>query len=132
MVFVGTDIVEIERIKKAAERHPGFWDRVLTPEEKCYCLAQSNSIQSLAGRFAAKEAVLKCLGLGLFRLSWHDVEVSSDSLGCPLLKLNASLEQILTEKKITAISLSISHCRSYAMAVAVGEGGFDRSENDNR
>jgi len=126
MIFVGTDIVEIERIRKAAERHPAFWDRVLTPQEKNYCLTQGNPMQSLAGRFAAKEAVLKCLGLGLFRLSWHDVEVCSDSLGCPEITLNSSLEQVLTEKKIKAISLSISHCQSYAMAVAVGEGGSDR------
>jgi len=131
MVYVGTDIVEIERIRRAAERHPGFWDRVLTSREKDYCLAQGNPVQSLAGRFAAKEAVLKCLGLGLFRVSWHDVEINTDSLGCPLVKLKASLEQISAENKITAISISISHCRSYAMAVAVGEGGL-LNENNNR
>jgi len=125
MIFVGTDIVEIERIRKAAERHPAFWERVLTPQEKAYCLAQGNPIQSLAGRFAAKEAVLKCLGIGLFRLSWHDLEICTDSLGCPMVKLKASLDQILARKNIAAVSLSISHCQSYAMAVAVGEGGSD-------
>lgn len=122
MLYVGTDIIEIERVKQVVERHPAFWDRVLTPQEKEYCQEQSNSIQSLAGRFAAKEAVLKCLGLGLFRLSWQDLEIRSDHLGCPRVSFNASLKKILAEKKITVISLSISHCRSYAMAVAVGKG----------
>ncbi|MDD2212397.1 MAG: holo-ACP synthase [Clostridia bacterium] len=130
MLYVGTDIVEIERIRKAAERHPAFWDRVLTPWEKEYCQGQGNPWQSLAGRFAAKEAVLKCLGLGLFRLSWHDVEIRADHLGCPVVNFKASLKKILAEKKITALSLSISHCRSYAMAVAVGEGGSGSDENN--
>lgn len=126
MIYVGTDIIEIERIRKVVERHPAFWDKVLTPQEKSYCFAQGNPIQSLAGRFTAKEAVLKCLGLGLFRLSWHDLEISTDSLGCPMVELKDSLAQIMARKNITAISLSISHCRSYAMAVAVGEGGSDK------
>ena len=76
MLYVGTDIIEIGRIRKVVERHPQFWDRILTVAEKEYCQAQGNPIQSLAGRFAAKEAVLKCLGLGLFRLSWHDLQMS--------------------------------------------------------
>jgi holo-[acyl-carrier protein] synthase len=122
VLYVGTDIVEIERIGKAVERHPAFWDRILTTQEKEYCQAQGNPIQSLAGRFAAKEAVLKCLGLGLFRLSWHDLEIKSDHLGCPVVNFKASLEKVLAEKRIATVSLSISHCRSYAMAVAIGKG----------
>lgn len=134
MIYVGTDIVEIERIRQVVKRHPAFWDRVLTPQEKSYCQSQGNPVQSLAGRFAAKEAVLKCLGLGLFRLSWQDLEICSDSLGSPVVKLKASLDQVIAKKNIKEISLSISHCKSYAVAVAVavGEEESDKNENNYR
>lgn len=121
MLYVGTDIIEIERIGQVLQRHPQFWERILTKKEKEYCLAQGNPLQSLAGRFAAKEAVLKCLGLGLFRLSWHDLEIGTDSRGCPQVKLGDSLQGILQEKGINTVCLSISHCRAYALAVAVGK-----------
>ncbi len=122
MLYVGTDIIEIKRIKQLAERYPQFWERILTSAEKEYCLSRGNPWESLAGRFAAKEAILKCLGLGLFRLSWHDLIIESDSLGCPRVKFSQALQKILTAKGITEIKISISHCHDYALAVAIGKG----------
>lgn len=121
MLYVGTDIIEIERLRKAVKRHPALWDRILTPREKAYCLEKGNPVQSLAGRFAAKEAVLKCLGLGLSNLSWQDLEILPDQWNCPQVSFQPPLEKILSEKNIAGISLSISHSRCCAIAVAVGE-----------
>lgn len=130
MLYVGTDIIEIERIRKAVQRHPAFWDRILTPREKVYCQKKGNPVQTLAGRFAAKEAVWKCLGLGLRNFSWRDLEILPDQWGCPQVSFKLPLEKILREKNIAAISLSISHSRCCAIAVAVGEVISD--ENNNR
>ncbi len=94
MLYVGTDIIEIKRIKQLAERYPQFWERILTSAERNIVFLGGNPWESLAGRFAAKEAILKCLGLGLFRLSWHDLIIESDSLGCPRVKFSQAITKI--------------------------------------
>lgn len=122
MLYIGTDIIEISRVRKAASRHQAFYDRVLTRREKEYCLAKGDPVPSLAGRFAAKEAVLKCLGLGLRGVSWQDLEIIPDEPGAPRVLFSAALQRVLAEKGIKTVKVSISHSRDYAMAVAVGEG----------
>ncbi len=122
MLYVGTDIIEISRVKAAALRHPAIWERILTPQEKSYCQARSNSYQCLAGRFAAKEAVLKALGLGLRGVSWQDMEILPDEQGQPQVRIYGKLMKRTQELGIRKINLSISHSRNYAMAVAIGEG----------
>lgn len=122
MLYVGTDIIEIKRIRQVVKRHPQFWDRILTPLEKEYCRQKGDGIASLAGRFAAKEAVLKCTGRGLSRLSFRDLEILPDSLGCPQVYFSEKIKDILAERQISSIQISISHCHDYAMAVAIGEG----------
>lgn len=121
MLYIGTDIVEIERVRQAVSRHPALWERILTEREKAYCQGKGNPVQSLAGRFAAKEAVLKCLGIGLRRSSWQDLEVLPDSLGNPLVSFKPALVKVLQEKKMGTVKVSITHSRDYAMAVAIGE-----------
>jgi len=121
VVYIGTDIIEIERIRNAANRHPNFCDRVLTDREKEYYMVKANPFPFLAGRFAAKEAILKCLGCGMRNLSWHDFEIIPDELGSPLVCVNNVIERIMLEKGISTIKVSISHSRDYAMAVAIGE-----------
>lgn len=122
MLFIGTDIVEISRIREAALRHPAMWDKVLTPREKSYCQTKANGYQCLAGRFAAKEAVLKALGLGLSGVSWRDIEILPDEQGQPQVSIYGKLLDRSRELRIKKINLSISHSREYAMAVAIGEG----------
>ncbi|MDD2401078.1 MAG: holo-ACP synthase [Clostridia bacterium] len=130
MIYIGSDIIEIERILKTVARHPALWERVLTEREIKYCKSKGNPIQSFAGRFAAKEAVLKCLGQGLKCLSWHNLEILPDDLGCPQVSFELPLEKIMKAKNIISVNLSISHSRCYAMAVAVGE--VKQSENNIR
>lgn len=118
---VGTDIVEIQRIRTAVFRRPGFWNRILTPGEQRYCQSKRDGIVSLAGRFAAKEAVMKALNAGLGDLAFRDIEILNDAGGVPVLNLNQKLRTRMDQMGLNRIALSISHSRDYAMAVAIGE-----------
>lgn len=129
MLYVGTDIIEIARIKNAAQKNPAFMDRILTAREKEHRPDRGDFAPFLAGRFAAKEAVLKCLGVGLSRLSWHDVEIIPDELGAPQVLFKEAALAILSKKGLKSVKVSISHSRDYAVAVAVGEGNH---EDNNR
>ena len=71
---VGIDLIEIERIRRALERYPGFRDRCFTPAEQAYCDSRANPAESYAGRFAGKEAVGKALGVGV-RFTWKEIEI---------------------------------------------------------
>ena len=122
MLYIGTDIIEISRVRIAAARHPAFYDKILSPREKEYCMGKADPALTLAGRFAAKEAVLKCLGLGLRGLSWRDMEILPDELGAPHVFFSEKLHSVIEGKGIKAVKVSISHSRDYAMAVAIGEG----------
>ena len=117
---VGTDIIEIERIKRSIERHrQHFLDRVFTEKEQEYCLRHRESERHFAGRFAAKEAVVKALGTGFTRgIGWLDIEIENDSSGKPFVKLSSRLQEFFGA---TNLSISISHCRNYAVAFAVHE-----------
>ena len=120
---VGTDIIEVRRIRLAIARHNGFIARVFTPAESEYCLSGGNSTQRFAGRFAAKEAVAKSLGTSL---TWHDVEILADASGKPIVRL---LNQAAALANGGKVMVSISHCRTYAVAYAVAE---DREEDLRR
>ncbi len=110
---IGTDIIEVDRIRKALERRIGFIDRVFTPAEQEYCLANGDQFQRFAGRFAAKESVAKALGTSL---SWQDVEILPGKSGEPIVKLRNRAAEVAGERRIL---ISISHCRSHAVAYAV-------------
>ena len=114
----GTDIVEIERIKKSIERNgETFLNLIYTPEEIAYCESKKNAKYShYAGRFAAKEAIYKavsCLLPERFGISWHNAQVINDENGNPKVEfINIKFD------KIKNIDISISHCRAYAVATA--------------
>lgn len=118
---VGVDIVEIERIEEAMAKRPErLLNRLFTKAEQEYCVAKSNASMYLAGRFAAKEAVLKVLGTGLRNVRWTDIEIVKDELGKPHVGLCGTAEALARQQGIDKILLSISHSRRYAVAQAVG------------
>lgn len=122
IVGVGSDIVEIERIKNACERWPRFGDKIFTRQEWEYC-DSGKSYQSLAGRFAAKEAVLKAMGTGLRGLTWTEVEINNDLAGAPFVTLTGKAAKIAEEKGIKKIFISLAHSNDYAVAHAIASGG---------
>lgn len=118
---LGTDIIEIQRIKKVMERQPSFCRRILTPKENECCQGRKDQSTFVAGRFAAKEAIVKCLGLGVRGFGWQDMDILPDKLGKPCLELSPRLAEIARQRGINKIQVSISHSRDYALAVALGE-----------
>lgn len=116
MVDIGVDIVEIARIRSVYERFgSAFMKKVLTEAETAQCLSKPDPVASLAGRFAAKEAVSKALGSGISHgLGWHSIEVLNDDSGRPV----ATVKGIAHSCRV---SVSISHDRHSAVAMALVE-----------
>ena len=121
VVAHGIDLVECDRLAEIVERHGDrFLRRVFTPRELAYCMGNKRQIEHLAGRFAAKEAVLKVLGTGWRNgISWTDVEVVNDPSGQPRVILAGLCRQIADQQGLSNILISISHVRSHAIASAV-------------
>jgi len=106
------------------ERHGElFINRVFTTQEIQYCQSRKQSTQHYAGRWAAKEAVLKALGTGWRKgISWRDVQVLNDQNGRPEIRLDGGARDICQRLGIERMQISISHCRSHAVAYAIAEG----------
>ena len=121
VIGIGTDIVETLRIAQMIERHGElFINRVYTPHEIDYCSARKASTQHYAGRWAAKEAVLKALGTGWSRgIRWRDIEVQNELGGKPHIKLEGGALEVSRRLGIDEMLISISHCRSHATAYAL-------------
>jgi holo-[acyl-carrier protein] synthase len=121
---IGTDIIECLRIAKMIERHGEiFLTRVYTTHEIEYCTARKASTQHYAGRFAAKEAVLKALGTGWTRgIHWRDIEVRNEMGGKPKIALSGAARELCEKLGITEMHISISHCRTHATAYALAVG----------
>jgi holo-[acyl-carrier protein] synthase len=124
VIGVGTDIIECLRIAQMIERHgEAFVHRVYTPFEVRYCQGRKQSTQHFAGRWAAKEAVLKALGTGWVKgISWRDVEVRNDGGGKPTVQLHGGARQRAEAIGLDRLLISISHCRSHATAYALALG----------
>jgi holo-[acyl-carrier protein] synthase len=106
------------------ERHGElFITRVYTDAEIDYCRARKAATQHFAGRWAAKEAVLKALGTGWRRgISWRDIEITSNRQGGPIVILRGGAREVLERSGIRRTHVSISHTRCYAVAYAIAEG----------
>lgn len=130
IIGIGTDIVECLRIAQMIERHGElFINRVYTPLEIQYCHSRKLATQHFAGRWAAKEAVLKAIGTGWRRgISWRDVEIRNDLGGRPIVALGGGARDVVEQLGITDMLISISHCRSHATAYALAEGPTKKSE----
>ena len=118
---IGTDIVEISRMKKIIERTPLFIEKVFTPGERDYCLSRKQSAQSFATRFAAKEAVLKAFGTGLAAFSWQDIDIVKLESGKPEVLLHGDLAVFAQKIAVKRIRISLSHSGDSAIAMALAE-----------
>jgi len=117
---VGVDLIEIERIRRALDRYPGFRERCFTDAERAYCDSRKNPAQSYAGRFAGKEAVGKALGFGVARaFAWKDIEIVGRPK--PSVRLSGRVHAWAAKANAGHIDLSMSHSRELANAVAVVE-----------
>ena len=121
VIGLGTDIIECLRIAKMIEKHGElFLKRVYTEHEVGYCSSRKAANQHYAGRWAAKEAVLKAMGTGWSRgIRWRDIEVKVEMSGKPNVYLHGTAKEICDELGIADIMISISHCRSHATATAI-------------
>ena len=115
----GCDLAECSRFANAA---PSLLDKILTDQEKAYCLQYAKSSERIAAKFAAKEAVLKALGTGWSQgIHWTDIEIVHDTLGKPQVILKGNALAIAKSQGNFFFHISISHIELFAMAFAIWE-----------
>jgi holo-[acyl-carrier protein] synthase len=130
IVGLGSEIVECLRIGRMIEQHgEQFLNRVYTPREIRYCQSRKHATEYFAGHWAAKEAVLRSMGLaGRSGLDWTDLEVRDEPDGTPKLMMCGAAKDRAQVLKISNILLSIAHCRAYATATAIAVRETEPSE----
>jgi len=121
IVAHGIDLVDFPRIEEMVKRHgERFVNRIFTAAEQAYSQASKNGTEKLAGRFAAKEAILKLMGTGWRgKIAWTDIEIVNTPTGQPEVKLSGEVEKIAKKLGIKHISVSITHTGNFAIASAV-------------
>ncbi len=131
IIGIGTDIIECLRIAQMIERHGEmFINRVYTQHEIEYCSERKAATQHYAGRWAAKEAVLKAIGTGWIKgITWRDVEVANQFGGKPIIHLYGGALDSAKRRGIEEVQISISHCRTHAVAYALALGDTSQLEN---
>ena len=117
----GVDAVDIERFRVSLERTPSMRTRLFTQVELDYVASKADPVPSLAARFAAREAVMKAMGLGLGAFGFHDVWVERADSGLPLLQVTGRAWELAVNRSITAWHLSITHSDLIAIAYVIGE-----------
>jgi holo-[acyl-carrier protein] synthase len=122
IVGLGTDIVEVRRIERMIERHgEAFLQRIFTPAEIGYCQQRRFASEPFAGRWAAKEAVMKVLGTGFIQgTHFQEIEILSEESGRPRVLLHGSTAALAKQLGIDQILVTMSHSREYATATAIG------------
>ena len=128
VVGLGVDIVEVERIERAITRWgEAFIRRIYTPREIERSAAPVVVSARLAARFAAKEAVMKALGVGWCALAWREIEIANDHQGRPMVRLHGAALQIARSRGVVEVQVALSHTHDHAVAnaVALGKGGSE-------
>ena len=116
----GVDLIEISRIEEVVSRHgKHYLERIYTPAELELC---GKRAESLAGRFAAKEAVAKALGCGIGEVEWKEIEILGDKQNAPVLQLHDKAAQKADELGLASWSVSLSHSQNHAIAFVVAIG----------
>ncbi len=120
---IGADLVDLDRFRAVLERRPGMIARLFTEAEREYSERRNDSVERYAVRFAAKEAVLKSLGVGMGAADWHDIEVARDDSGRPSLIIRGRAAQLASSKGIARWELTLTHSDSVAQAIVVAHRG---------
>ncbi len=122
IIGTGVDITEVTRLRQAVEKWgQDFLNRIFTQEELENAKTRGSLYQHLAGRFAAKEAVMKALGTGNKDIAWHEIEILSDDEGQPIVHLHNKACHKADSFGLQGFAISLSHTRKYAVAFVVGE-----------
>jgi len=123
IVGLGTDLVEVPRFRLAMERRgERLGERLFSDDERAYAYRQKDPAKSLAARFGAKEAVMKALGVGLWKFKLRDVEVVRQRGGAPRVALHGRAADLADQHGVVAWHLSLTHTNSTALAVAIAVG----------
>jgi holo-[acyl-carrier protein] synthase len=119
VVGVGTDLVDLDRFRHVLARTPSVVDRLFTPGEQAYARRRRDPTEPFAARFAAKEAVLKALGLGLGSLAFRDIEVVRAESGQPSLVLHGAAADLARDRGVGHWLVTLSHTAHLAQAIAM-------------
>jgi holo-[acyl-carrier protein] synthase len=122
IVGLGVDAVDVPRMRRVLERRPGLLDRLFTEGERAYARGHTEGVLHLAARYAAKEAVMKSLGVGLGSVAFAEIDIQTAPSGAPLLVLNGAAARLATERAVVRWHLSLTHTATTAIAVVVAEG----------
>ncbi len=136
LVGVGVDLIRVARVEQAYRRRPGrFLRRIFSAAEQDELAERGNPPSSLAGRFAAKEAVAKALGCGIGPVSWSELEILRDNRGKPYVHLLGGARRLARKLGISGVAVSFAHDGPWAVAFAVAyrkreaRGGGRRKKN---
>ena len=121
MIGIGIDLVDVQRFRKVLKRREKIGARLFTDNELSYCHAAIDPTERMAVRFAAKEAVMKALGVGLGGVRFREIEVIKDPSGRPSLTLHGNAAQLAADTGIRRWHLSLSHTSSVAEALVIAE-----------
>ena len=120
---IGTEITECLRIARMIERHgEQFIDRVYTAAEVRYCQARPQSTQHFAARWAAKQAILKALGIASARAARSEIEIRRAPSGGPTVAVRGAIKDLIEERGVSEVLVTFSHCRMHATAYAIALG----------
>jgi holo-[acyl-carrier protein] synthase len=119
VIGIGVDLCEVERMRAALSRTPRLRERLFTDSEQAYCDQRADPTERYAARFAAKEAVLKAMGLGVGACKWREIEVARAESGAPSVVLHGGAQRLADERGIGQWRLTMTHTSAAAEAIAV-------------
>jgi holo-[acyl-carrier protein] synthase len=119
VIGIGTDVVELDRFRLALRRTPRLPERLFSDDERAYAARRRDPTERLAARFAAKEAVMKAMGVGLWKFPLRDIEVVRHPSGAPAVRLHGRAAALASERGVREWRLSLTHTSRLAQAVAV-------------
>jgi holo-[acyl-carrier protein] synthase len=119
MIGIGVDLCEVDRMRIALGRTPSLRARVFTDDEQAYCDGRKDPTERYAARFAAKEAVMKAMGVGVGACKWREIEVARAGSGAPSVRLHGGAQRLADERGIGEWRLTMTHTHRVAEAIAV-------------